>query len=133
MIHTKRYFIPGYAAARRAKKMTNVEVAKALGITSCTLANWEYNKCRADLENIKRLAELLDTTVSFLTAMPAEPVTMPFSADRPRIAVEESPAENRADEETDRKSGGLSFFAVFAGTIIGHLAYDLAGYIAGLL
>ncbi|MEZ0607879.1 helix-turn-helix domain-containing protein [Fibrella sp. WM1] len=54
-------------AQRIAKKLSQDDVAKAMGKQHrTTISNWEKGKQQPSLSEIRRLAELLDTTVGYL-------------------------------------------------------------------
>lgn len=52
--------------ARRAKRLTQVEVAKYIGITQGGYSGWESGATNIDSESLARLAELFDVSVDYL-------------------------------------------------------------------
>lgn len=55
--------------ARLRKRMTQQEVAEAMCITKSTYCGYETGKRRPDVEKLKRLAEILETSVDWLLEM----------------------------------------------------------------
>lgn len=53
-------------AKRKEKKLTQVEVAKRLGIDNTTVSKWESDIYEPDAETLVKLAELFDTTSDYL-------------------------------------------------------------------
>ena len=51
---------------RKQKKLTQTELADALNISQKSYSNWENGKAEPTLENIVKLANLLDTTTDEL-------------------------------------------------------------------
>lgn len=47
------------AAARKAKKMTQVQLAEAMGIGQAVISRWESGKISPNAENTKKLKEIL--------------------------------------------------------------------------
>ena len=65
-------------ARRVAKKMSQDEVAKALGKQHrTTISTWEKGKQLPSITELKRLAELLDTTVGHLVDGTPDPQSVP--------------------------------------------------------
>jgi transcriptional regulator with XRE-family HTH domain len=52
--------------ARGAKKLTQEEAAKKLGIDHTTISKYENNKSEPDNETLQRLAELYGVSISYL-------------------------------------------------------------------
>jgi transcriptional regulator with XRE-family HTH domain len=46
--------------ARKEKNMTQVEVAKLVGVTANTYRNWEYGANAPSDENLEKLKEILE-------------------------------------------------------------------------
>lgn len=53
-------------ALRKAKKVTQVQLAAELNVANGTVAMWETEKREPDLKTIRRLAEFFDVPVGFL-------------------------------------------------------------------
>lgn len=51
---------------RKAKKMTQEEVAKLLNVTTQTYQNYELNKREPNIETLIKLANIFDTTIDYL-------------------------------------------------------------------
>ena len=51
---------------RKRKKLTQNELANLLGISQKSYSNWENNKAEPTLENIVKLANILETTTDEL-------------------------------------------------------------------
>lgn len=52
--------------ARKKKKMTMQALADQMDVTSVTVSRWESGTNEPNIEMINRLAEILDTSVSYL-------------------------------------------------------------------
>lgn len=52
--------------ARKAKKMSQVELAQRLGVTQQAVGKWENKKSTPDPNMVARIAEVLETTADFL-------------------------------------------------------------------
>ena len=55
---------------RLAKGLTQVEVAKAIGVTQSTLSNYESGNHECDFKTLRKLANLYNTTVDYLVGRP---------------------------------------------------------------
>lgn len=53
-------------AARKAKGLTQVEVAKHIGLSQGSYSEWENGKTRIDALSLSRLADLFETTVDYI-------------------------------------------------------------------
>jgi transcriptional regulator with XRE-family HTH domain len=53
-------------AARERKKLSQKELGAMLGVGQSTVGMWEANRREPNVETLKRLSELLGTTVNFL-------------------------------------------------------------------
>ena len=51
---------------RKAKNVTQVQLAQALGVANATVAYYELNKRQPNLEMLVRIANYFDTTTDFL-------------------------------------------------------------------
>lgn len=60
-------------AARKAKGMTQVQVAKYIGLSQGSYSEWESGKTRVDSVSLSRLADLFGTTVDYLLGGEAAP------------------------------------------------------------
>lgn len=72
--------------ARRARKMKQAEVAKALGVDQSTVSGWERGTREADHETLSRLADLYHVSVDYLLCRTDDPGT---TADIPHQAARE--------------------------------------------
>lgn len=52
---------------RKELKMTQAEVAALLGIDNTTISKWESDTYEPDVETLKQLANIFNTTTDFLT------------------------------------------------------------------
>lgn len=52
--------------ARKSKGLTQIEVAKHLGVNQNTYSYWENGKTKIDNESLKKLADLFGVTVDYL-------------------------------------------------------------------
>lgn len=62
--------VPSLATIRRAKPMTQAALAKAIGVTTATVGNWESGRSTPPLKTLKAIADVLGVTVSDLLASP---------------------------------------------------------------
>ena len=62
--------VPSLATIRRAKPMTQAALAKALGVTTATVGNWESGRSTPPLKTLEAIADVLGVTVSDLLAPP---------------------------------------------------------------
>ena len=53
---------------RLAKKMSQVELAKSLGVTKQSVSNWENENIQPSVEMLSRLADALSVSADFLLA-----------------------------------------------------------------
>jgi len=53
-------------AARKAKGMSQQQLADAIGVSQQAIHQYETDKIEPDIENLKRLADALDVSVDFL-------------------------------------------------------------------
>jgi len=51
---------------REEYKMTQLDVAKAIGTTKQTVSRWETNFCEPDLETVLKLAQLFKVSIDYL-------------------------------------------------------------------
>lgn len=54
--------------ARKAKGLTQIEVAAKLGVTQGNLSAWETGRWQPDVESIKEMCNLFNCTADFLLA-----------------------------------------------------------------
>lgn len=59
--------------ARRAKGLTQVEVAKIIGISQNGYSDWETGKNRVDLHTLQKLADLYEVTTDYLLGKDTQP------------------------------------------------------------
>lgn len=57
---------PRIRAARKAKGMTQEDLAESIGAARPSISNWENNKVKPDSESLSKLAEILDIPLSHL-------------------------------------------------------------------
>lgn len=107
-------------AARKAKNLTQVEVAEYIGLAQSSYCYWEKHDAKIDSESLRKLAELFDTTTDYLlgkTEVPGQkpavrriPVLGSVPAGIPLEAV-----ENTIDWEEIPEAmcaGGREYFAL---------------------
>ncbi len=58
--------------ARKAKKYSQAEVSRLLGVTQQAVGKWETGRSTPDPQTVARLAEILDTTADVLLGLQAE-------------------------------------------------------------
>ena len=63
---------------RKSKKFTQTDLAERLGVHVNTLLRWENGKRFPNIEKIKKIADVLGTTVSYLTDDMSEMCEMPL-------------------------------------------------------
>ena len=56
----------GIKVARVIKDVTQAELADMLGVTIQTIGNWERGDREPSLKHLKKMSELLDTTIDQL-------------------------------------------------------------------
>ncbi|QRG65285.1 helix-turn-helix domain-containing protein [Brevibacillus choshinensis] len=59
---------------RKQLKFTQVDVAKRLGIDNTTVSKWESDTYEPDIDTLKKLADLYQTTTDFLSGK--EPLSL---------------------------------------------------------
>ena len=52
--------------ARKAKRMTQTEVAKSIGLTQSAYSDWERGETKIDSQSLKKLAALFEVSVDYL-------------------------------------------------------------------
>ena len=52
------------AECRKAKKLTQVELAEKLGVTDKSVSKWENGNCLPDVSLYKKICEILDITLN---------------------------------------------------------------------
>lgn len=108
-------------AARKAKGLTQVEVARAIGLTQNGYSYWENEKAKIDKDQLLKLASLFEVSVDYLlgnTTVPAVtgsnivriPVLGAIPADIPLEAIEE--IIGWEDIPVSMCAGGKEFFAL---------------------
>ena len=63
--------------ARKAKRYSQTEVSRMLGVTQQAVGKWETGRSTPDPQTVARLAEILDTTADALLGLQQEPATAP--------------------------------------------------------
>ena len=105
-------------AARKAKGLTQVEVARAIGISQNGYSDWETGKNRVDTNSLKKLAELYDVSVDYLLGKDVEasppviriPVLGSIPAGIPQEAIED--IIDWEEIPQSMTSGGREYFAL---------------------
>mgnify|MGYP000850254350 FL=1 len=59
--------------ARKAAKLTQKNIAETLGIVESAYANWEQGRTQPNIENIRKLSEILKVDLNFLLNKPDYP------------------------------------------------------------
>lgn len=60
-------------ALRESMNYSKTKLANLIGVSLSTYANWEYGYNDPDMDTLKKLANLLDTTTDFLTGRTSNP------------------------------------------------------------
>ena len=63
--------------ARKAKRYSQTEVSRMLGVTQQAVGKWETGRSTPDPQTVARLAEFLDTTADALLGLQQAPATAP--------------------------------------------------------
>ena len=63
--------------ARKAKRYSQTEVSRMLGVTQQAVGQWETGRSTPDPQTVARLAEILDTTADALLGLQQAPATAP--------------------------------------------------------
>ena len=63
--------------ARKAKRYSQTEVSRVLGVTQQAVGKWETGRSTPDPQTVARLAEILDTTADALLGLQQAPATAP--------------------------------------------------------
>lgn len=63
--------------ARKAKRYSQTEVSRMLGVTQQAVGKWETGRSTPDPQTVARLAEILDTTADVLLGLQQAPATAP--------------------------------------------------------
>lgn len=58
---------------RKENKLTQVDVASRLGIDNTTVSKWESDTYEPDVDTLRRLADLYNTTTDYLTGNTSNP------------------------------------------------------------
>lgn len=98
---------------RKAKKLTQSELAEKLGLTDRAISKWENGICLPDASNIPHLCELLGITINDLFS--GEVVDM---KDREKKLEENLLEMTRIKEQRDKELLILEIFIGFAVSII---------------
>ena len=56
-------------ALRQARNMSQVELAKRLGVTKQSVSNWENDNIQPSIEMLMRIAEVLDVSTDYLLGL----------------------------------------------------------------
>lgn len=68
--------------ARKAKRYSQTEVSRMLGVTQQAVGKWETGRSTPDPQTVARLAEILDTTADALLGLQQAPTAAPLWAAR---------------------------------------------------
>lgn len=68
--------------ARKAKKYSQAEVSRLLGVTQQAVGKWETGRSTPDPQTVARLAEILDTTADVLLGLQTENAAGPGAVGR---------------------------------------------------
>lgn len=63
--------------ARKAKRYSQTEVSRMLGVTQQAVGKWETGRSTPDPQTVARLAEILDTTADALLGLQQAPTGCP--------------------------------------------------------
>ena len=63
--------------ARKAKRYSQTEVSRMLGVTQQAVGKWETGRSTPDPQTVARLAEILDTTADALLGLQQAPTAAP--------------------------------------------------------
>lgn len=63
--------------ARKAKKYSQTEISRMLGVTQQAVGKWETGRSTPDPQTVARLAEILDTTADVLLGLQKSPAEAP--------------------------------------------------------
>ena len=63
--------------ARKAKRYSQTEVSRMLGVTQQAVGKWETGRSTPDPQTVARLAEILDTTADALLGLQQDPTAAP--------------------------------------------------------
>ena len=63
--------------ARKAKKYSQAEISRMLGVTQQAVGKWETGRSTPDPQTVARLAEILDTTADVLLGLQQSPADSP--------------------------------------------------------
>ena len=103
--------------ARKAKGLTQVQVAKIIGLSQGSYSEWESGKTKIDAISLARLAELFETSADYLlgnTSAPKESVRIPVLGSIPAGIPVEAVEDIQDWEEipTSWTSGGREYFGL---------------------
>ena len=73
--------------ARKAKRYSQTEVSRMLGVTQQAVGKWETGRSTPDPQTVARLAEILDTTADALLGLQQAPTAAPAVAATPSAAI----------------------------------------------
>lgn len=59
-------FTVSLAAARINVKLTQIEMARAIGVHPSTIKNWESGKFQPDFNQVKRISEVTHIPIDFI-------------------------------------------------------------------
>ena len=63
--------------ARKAKKYSQAEISRMLGVTQQAVGKWETGRSTPDPQTVAKLAEILDTTADVLLGLQKSPAEAP--------------------------------------------------------
>ena len=61
-----KHFCENLRFARRSLDLTQKEIAKSLGVVESCYANWEQGRTEPSISMLRKLSEILDTSIDTL-------------------------------------------------------------------
>lgn len=114
---------------RKAKGLSQEELAVQLHVVRQTVSKWEKNLCAPDADMLTRLADALDTTVSVLLDAEAPHVEPAQTIDMIAAKLEVLNAQVARQAEQRRRGWRCCFAALLVGALLGLAALAAeAGY-----
>lgn len=88
-------------AARKAKGMTQAEVARAIGLTQNGYSYWENGKAKIDKDQLVKLAELFEVSTDYLLGVDPQPSSNSVTEDDIKAAFFNGADPTLTPEERD--------------------------------
>ena len=92
-------------AARKAKNMTQVEVAKRIGLAQISYSSWEKGTTKIDHTSLIKLSELFEVSVDYLLGKETENKKEPASENRDGLTEMEIEILDRMSKLTPEDRG----------------------------